>query len=82
KTTRCTQMGGNCAKVKNEPALMLSREMPEGKREEKITAQKGRISPNLFYPDMTKDDYGYRGDWNGDLKKATGVMGALIDTNN
>lgn len=49
---------------------------------EKITAQKGRISPNLFYPDMTKDDYGYQGDWNGDLKKATGVMGALIDTNN
>lgn len=49
---------------------------------EKITAQKGRISPNLFYPDMTKEDYGYRGDWNGDLKKATGVMGALIDTNN
>ncbi|TWY83485.1 helicase DnaB, partial [Klebsiella pneumoniae] len=38
--------------------------------------------PNLFYPDMTKDDYGYHGDWNSDLKKATGVMGALIDTNN
>ncbi|MBL2004038.1 helicase DnaB, partial [Klebsiella pneumoniae] len=40
------------------------------------------ISPNLFYPDMTKDDYGYRGDWNSDLQKATGVMGALIETNN
>jgi replicative DNA helicase len=35
--------------------------MPEGQMVEKITAQKGRISPNLFYPDMTKDDYGYRG---------------------
>ncbi|SAT91528.1 replicative DNA helicase [Klebsiella pneumoniae] len=61
---------------------MFSLEMPEGQMVEKITAQKGRISPNLFYPDMTKEDYGYRGDWNGDLKKATGVMGALIDTNN
>nr|VUD28238.1 replicative DNA helicase [Raoultella sp. NCTC 9187] len=82
KTTLYTQMGVNCATVENEPALMFSLEMPEGQMVEKITAQKGRISPNLFYPDMTKDDYGYRGDWNGDLKKATGVMGALIDTNN
>lgn len=82
KTTLYTQMGVNCATVENEPALMFSLEMPEGQMVEKITAQKGRISPNLFYPDMTKEDYGYRGDWNGDLKKATGVMGALIDTNN
>lgn len=82
KTTLYTQMGINCATVENEPALMFSLEMPEGQMVEKITAQKGRISPNLFYPDMTKDDYGYRGDWNSDLQKATGVMGALIETNN
>lgn len=82
KTTLYTLMGVNCATVENEPALMFSLEMPEGQMVEKITAQKGRISPNLFYPDMTKDDYGYRGDWNSDLQKATGVMGALIDTNN
>lgn len=81
-TTLYTQMGVNCATVENEPALMFSLEMPEGQMVEKITAQKGRISPNLFYPDMTKDDYGYRGDWNSDLQKATGVMGALIETNN
>ncbi|WP_436879529.1 DnaB-like helicase C-terminal domain-containing protein [Escherichia coli] len=82
KTTLYTQMAAHCATVENEPALMFSLEMPEGQMVEKITAQQGRISPNVFYPDMRKDDYGYRGDWDGDLRKATGVMGALIETNN
>lgn len=49
KTTLYTQMGVNCATVENEPALMFSLEMPEGQMVEKITAQKGQISPNLFY---------------------------------
>lgn len=82
KTTLYTQMGVNCAVVENQPALMFSLEMPEGQMVEKITAQQSRVSPNVFYPDMTKDDFGYRGDWDNDLKKATGVMGALIDTDN
>lgn len=82
KTTLYTQIAVNCATVEAEPALMFSLEMPESQMVEKITAQKSRLSPNLFYPDMTKDDFGYRGDWNNDLQKATGVMGALIDTNN
>lgn len=82
KTTLYTQMGVNCAVVENEPALMFSLEMPEGQMVEKITAQQSRLSPNLFYPDMAKEDFGYRGDWDGDLKKATAVMGALIDTRN
>lgn len=82
KTTLYTQMGVNCAVVENQPALMFSLEMPEGQMVEKITAQQSRVSPNVFYPDMTKDDFGYRGDWDYDLKKATGVMGALIDTDN
>lgn len=82
KTTLYTQMAVNCATVENEPALMFSLEMPEGQMVEKITAQQSRLTPNLFYPDMTKEDFGYRGDWDGDLQKATGVMSALIDTNN
>lgn len=82
KTTLYTQMAVNCATVENEPALMFSLEMPEGQMVEKITAQQSRLTPNLFYPDMTKDDFGYRGDWDGDLQKATGVMSALIETNN
>lgn len=82
KTTLYTQMGVNCATVENEPALMFSLEMPEGQMVEKITAQQGRISPNVFYPDMSRDDFGYRGDWDGDINKATAVMGALIETNN
>lgn len=82
KTTLYTQMAVNCATVENEPALMFSLEMPEGQMVEKITAQQGRLTPNLFYPDMTKEDFGYRGDWDGDIQKATGVMSALIDTNN
>lgn len=82
KTTLYTQMGVNCAVVENEPALMFSLEMPEGQMVEKITAQQSRVSPNVFYPDMTKDDFGYRGDWDSDLQKATGVMGALIETDN
>lgn len=82
KTTLYTQMGVNCAVVENEPALMFSLEMPEDQMVEKITAQQSRLSPNLFYPDMGKDDFGYRGDWDSDMKKATGVMGALIGTNN
>ncbi|AWX03733.1 helicase DnaB [Enterobacter hormaechei] len=82
KTTLYTQMAVNCATVENEPALMFSLEMPEGQMVEKITAQQSRLTPNLFYPDMTKEDFGYRGDWDADLQKATGVMSALIDTNN
>ncbi|MDW3573797.1 AAA family ATPase [Enterobacter asburiae] len=82
KTTLYTQMAVNCATVENEPALMFSLEMPEGQMVEKITAQQSRLTPNLFYPDMTKEDFGYRGDWDGDIQKATGVMSALIDTNN
>lgn len=82
KTTLYTQMAVNCATVENEPALMFSLEMPEGQMVEKITAQQSRLTPNLFYPDMTKEDFGYRGDWDSDLQKATGVMSALIDTNN
>lgn len=82
KTTLYTQMAVNCATVENEPALMFSLEMPEGQMVEKITAQQSRLAPNLFYPDMTKEDFGYRGDWDGDIQKATGVMSALIDTNN
>lgn len=82
KTTFYTQLAVNCATVENEPALMFSLEMPEGLMVEKITAQKGRINPNLFYPDMSKEDFGYRGDWDSDMKKATGVMSALIATNN
>lgn len=82
KTTLYTQMAINCATVENEPALMFSLEMPEGQMVEKITAQQSRLTPNLFYPDMTKEDFGYRGDWDADLQKATGVMSALIDTNN
>lgn len=82
KTTLYTQMAVNCATVENEPALMFSLEMPEGQMVEKITAQQSRLTPNLFYPDMTKEDFGYRGDWDADLRKATGVMSALIDTNN
>lgn len=82
KTTLYTQMAVNCATEENEPALMFSLEMPEGQMVEKITAQQSRLTPNLFYPDMTKEDFGYRGDWDGDLQKATGVMSALIDTNN
>ncbi len=82
KTTLYTQMAVNCATVENEPALMFSLEMPEGQMVEKITAQQSRLTPNLFYPDMNKEDFGYRGDWDGDIQKATGVMSALIDTNN
>jgi len=82
KTTLYTQMGINCATVENEPALMFSLEMPESQMVEKITAQQSRLSPNVFYPDMQKDDYGYRGDWNNDIDKATKIMGALIDTGN
>lgn len=82
KTTLYTQMAVNCATVENEPALMFSLEMPEGQMVEKITAQQSRLTPNLFYPDMTKEDFGYRGDWDSDIQKATGVMSALIDTNN
>ncbi|EPA7334059.1 TPA: AAA family ATPase [Escherichia coli] len=82
KTTLYTQMAVNCATVENEPALMFSLEMPEGQMVEKITAQQSRLTPDLFYPDMTKEDFGYRGDWDADLQKATGVMSALIDTNN
>lgn len=82
KTTLYTQMAVNCATVENEPALMFSLEMPEGQMVEKITAQQSRLTPNLFYPDMTKEDFGYRGDWDGDIQKATGVMSELIDTNN
>lgn len=82
KTTLYTQMGVNCATVEDEPALMFSLEMPEGQMVEKITAQQGRISPGVFYPDMTRDDFGYRGDWDADINKATAVMGALIETNN
>ncbi len=82
KTTLYTQMGINCATVENEPALMFSLEMPESQMVEKITAQQSRLSPNVFYPDMQKDDYGYRGDWNNDIGKATKIMGALIDTGN
>lgn len=82
KTTLYTQMGVNCATVENEPALMFSLEMPESQMVEKITAQQSRLSPNVFYPDMKKDDYGYRGDWNNDISKATKIMGALIDTGN
>lgn len=82
KTTLYTQMGINCATVENEPALMFSLEMPESQMVEKITAQQSRLSPNVFYPDMQKDDYGYRGDWNNDIGKATQIMGALIDTGN
>lgn len=82
KTTLYTQMAVNCATVENEPALMFSLEMPEGQMVEKITAQQSRLTPNLFYPDMTKEDFGYRGDWDADLQKATGVMSALIDSNN
>jgi len=82
KTTLYTQMGINCATVENEPALMFSLEMPEGQMVEKITAQQSRLSPNVFYPDMQKEDYGYRGDWNNDIGKATQIMGALIDTGN
>jgi replicative DNA helicase len=82
KTTLYTQLAVNCATVENEPALMFSLEMPEGQMVEKITAQQSRLTPNLFYPDMTKEDFGYHGDWDGDLKKATAVMGALIETDN
>ncbi|POU03598.1 helicase DnaB [Escherichia sp. ESNIH1] len=82
KTTLYTQMGINCATVENEPALMFSLEMPESQMVEKITAQQSRLSPNVFYPDMQKEDYGYRGDWNNDIGKATQIMGALIDTGN
>ncbi len=82
KTTLYTQMGINCATVENEPALMFSLEMPESQMVEKITAQQSRLSPNVFYPDMQKEDYGYRGDWNNDIGKATKIMGALIDTGN
>lgn len=82
KTTLYTQMAVNCATVENEPALMFSLEMPEGQMVEKITAQQSRLTPNLFYPDMTKEDFGYRGDWDSDIQKATGVMSALIETNN
>lgn len=82
KTTLYTQMAVNCATVESEPALMFSLEMPEGQMVEKITAQQSRLTPNLFYPDMTKEDFGYRGDWDSDIQKATGVMSALIDTNN
>lgn len=82
KTSLYTQMAVNCATVENEPALMFSLEMPEGQMVEKITAQQSRLTPNLFYPDMTKEDFGYRGDWDSDLQKVTGVMSALIDTNN
>lgn len=81
-TTLYTQMGINCATVENEPALMFSLEMPESQMVEKITAQQSRLSPNVFYPDMQKEDYGYRGDWNNDIGKATQIMGALIDTGN
>lgn len=31
---------------------------------------------------MTKEDFGYRGDRDSAILKATGVMSALIDTNN
>lgn len=82
KTTLYTQMGINCATVENEPALMFSLEMPESQMVEKITAQQSRLSPNVFYPDMQKEDYGYCGDWNNDIGKATQIMGALIDTGN
>lgn len=82
KTTLYTQMGVNCATVEKEPALMFSLEMPESQMVEKITAQQARVSPNVFYPDMQKDDFGYRGDWDNDMKRATDVMGALIGTSN
>ena len=82
KTTLYTQMAIHCATVEQEPALMFSLEMPETQMVEKVTAQKSRVNPALFYPDMSKEDFGYRGDWDSDMKKATGVMEAIIETNN
>lgn len=82
KTTLYSSMAINCATVEDEPALMFSLEMPDEQILEKIIAQKARINPNVFYPDMTKSDFGYPGDWQGDFNKAQGVLGALISTNN
>ncbi|WMY75391.1 DnaB-like helicase C-terminal domain-containing protein [Buttiauxella selenatireducens] len=82
KTTLYSSMAINCATVENEPALMFSLEMPDEQILEKIIAQKARINPNVFYPDMKKSDFGYSGDWQGDFNKAQGVLAALINTNN
>ena len=82
KTTLYSSMAINCATVENEPALMFSLEMPDEQILEKIIAQKARINPNVFYPDMKKSDFGYPGDWQGDFNKAQGVLAALINTNN
>ncbi|SUW63450.1 Replicative DNA helicase [Buttiauxella agrestis] len=82
KTTLYSSMAINCATVEDEPALMFSLEMPDEQILEKIIAQKARINPNVFYPDMTKSDFGYPGDWQGDFNKVQGVLGALISTNN
>jgi hypothetical protein len=48
---------------------------------EKITGQQSRLTPNLFYPDMTKEDLVPRR-LDGDIQKAFAAGGRLAQTGN
>ncbi|QIK14878.1 AAA family ATPase [Leclercia sp. 29361] len=80
KTTLYSQMAINCAIREKKPALMFSLEMPDDQILEKLVGQKSGVNPSIFYMPATEDaDDQYKGDYDGDFKKAMGTAARLSE---